>query len=209
MVSVSSGTASYYQSLAEASDEYEDFEAGLPSGMSLDTQNATVYAFDTLLDGAVAVVFPICGALDGSNYQLLFDPATDNVVHETSLLGVLSNTPGADATVIMVVDGTTTWNGDVDYDDVIQGLSSKLRCLNDCLAGLGIANWVLALIGVGCGIVCGGTLGTGCIVCLVAVVGILDFQAGYCVGQCRNASLPPAIGPAPQVAGGIGALMLL
>jgi hypothetical protein len=57
-------------------------------------------------------------------------------------------------------------------------------CVNDCVASLGIPTWTLALIGVGCGIACGGTLGLGCSICWMAVTAGFGYEIGYCLRYC-------------------------
>jgi hypothetical protein len=52
---------------------------------------------------------------------------------------------------------------------------------NDCLASAGIAAWTIAAIGVACGVICAGTLGTGCAACIAAAGGIGAGTVTYCI----------------------------
>lgn len=55
--------------------------------------------------------------------------------------------------------------------------------LNKCLLNAGIAQWAITAIGVGCALLCGATVGAGCIACVIATGGVLGTTAGTCVGQ--------------------------
>lgn len=55
--------------------------------------------------------------------------------------------------------------------------------LNKCLLNAGIAQWAITAIGVGCALLCAGTLGTGCVACVIATGGVIGTTAGTCVGQ--------------------------
>lgn len=55
--------------------------------------------------------------------------------------------------------------------------------LNKCLLNAGIAQWALIAIGIACGLLCGATLGIGCVACVVAAGGVLGTTAGTCVAK--------------------------
>ncbi|MDR6939315.1 hypothetical protein [Arcanobacterium hippocoleae] len=50
--------------------------------------------------------------------------------------------------------------------------------LNNCLSKLGISSWVLAGLGLVCGVACAGTAGLGCIGCV-------SFAAGFGAGSVK------------------------
>lgn len=55
--------------------------------------------------------------------------------------------------------------------------------LNKCLLGAGVSQWALTLIGFGCALLCGATLGTGCIACVIGFAAIAGGTVGTCVGR--------------------------
>lgn len=59
--------------------------------------------------------------------------------------------------------------------------------LNRCLLNAGISQWTITLIGIGCALVCGATLGIGCLACVVAIAGIAGTTIGTCVARAMLA----------------------
>jgi succinate-acetate transporter protein len=62
--------------------------------------------------------------------------------------------------------------------------ASPLGCLNTCLSSQGLPTVLLGIIGTGCGIVCGATLGIGCAACLGFVFGGYAGIIDICVRRC-------------------------
>lgn len=142
----------------------------------------------------VAVGYPISGALAPSSFQVWFDKATGAVVGDAAVYGVQGN-DGVEVTI--VANGAVSFRGVVPNDAQIalqetfgnSRLSETyggLSCLNACLAGMGIANWIIAAIGIACGIACGGTMGLGCLACAAGLSFILGGELGYCIEECYD-----------------------
>lgn len=53
--------------------------------------------------------------------------------------------------------------------------------LNTCLGNANISSWAIAAIGISCGVVCGATLGVGCLACVIAISGVTGGTIGHCV----------------------------
>jgi hypothetical protein len=56
---------------------------------------------------------------------------------------------------------------------------------NKCLADKGIAAWAITAMSIGCGLACAGTLGAGCVPCLLGLGLITEGVVSYCVFKVR------------------------
>lgn len=80
-------------------------------------------------------------------------------------------------------DGNLSFNQKIDktqYDSDISTMSWS--CMNDCLASMGIANWVLAAIAIGCAAACATVVLCG--PCIQGMGLILYFEFDYCMNKC-------------------------
>ncbi len=80
--------------------------------------------------------------------------------------------------------------GEIDLA-MLQGVAAQAvmvdwGCINNCLAGLGIPNWLLAVLAVICAVICAASAGWGCVACLAGAGYGLYLEAFYCVDQCCN-----------------------
>ena len=63
-------------------------------------------------------------------------------------------------------------------------------CVDNCLASLGVANWMLAAIAVVCAFACVGTAGAGCYPCIAAMGLVLGNELTYCMQSCGYDTTP-------------------
>ncbi|MFC9541506.1 hypothetical protein ACFTQ7_16750 [Lysinibacillus sp. NPDC056959] len=80
-------------------------------------------------------------------------------------------------------NGELTFDQKVDKTKYEGGVSTKSwSCMNKCLADMGIANWVLAMIGVACAAAC--ITVVGCAPCIQGMGIFLSFEFNHCFNKC-------------------------
>jgi hypothetical protein len=84
-----------------------------------------------------------------------------------------------------VASNESTAAVDADQSDVANA-DFNWDTLNQCLLNAGISQWVITIIGTGCALLCGATLGTGCVVCIVGFAGVAGGTVGTCVGLAMS-----------------------
>ncbi len=65
-----------------------------------------------------------------------------------------------------------------------QAVTVDWDCINNCLAGLGLPNWLLGVLALICAIICAGTAGLGCVACIAGAGYGFYLEAFYCVDLC-------------------------
>lgn len=80
-------------------------------------------------------------------------------------------------------NGVLDVNQKIDKTKYNDGLSTmSWSCMNNCLASLGVANWVLAAISIGCAAACA-TVAL-CAPCIQGMGLFLYFELDYCMDKC-------------------------
>lgn len=80
-------------------------------------------------------------------------------------------------------DGNLSINQKIDKTQYDSGIGTmSWSCMNDCLASMGIANWVLAAIAIACAAAC--TTVVLCGPCIQGMGLILYFELDYCMDKC-------------------------
>ncbi|AWF97469.1 hypothetical protein BEH61_03015 [Clavibacter michiganensis subsp. insidiosus] len=93
---------------------------------------------------------------------------------QNGVLG-LDKVASNDSTAAVDADRSNITNADFNWDT-----------LNQCLLNAGISQWVITIIGTGCALLCGATLGTGCVACIVGFAGVAGGTVGTCVGLAMS-----------------------
>jgi len=159
------------------------------SGLPLDDARATV---TETIDGPYVVHVPFTAGgnrLEISGYTAFLDK--DLQVSSTGevVFTALTEDSGRmqlwqDGTLALDKTATNDAESVNDTDQAtIQAAGWSWNTLNKCLLNAGVSQWAITLIGTGCALLCGATLGTGCIVCIVGFAGIAGGTVGTCVGK--------------------------
>lgn len=161
-------------------------------------QPSKAYAMEG--SGLVGVFLPISGGAGYSNLQIWFDETNHEIV--STMMFVFEQRSNDEISANLFIDGQVQMTalvsiaGDILggelYSD--KGVATNLldvvdtqkswSCMNSCLAGLGVPNWILAVMAVACAAICVGTAGLGCLACLSALSFGLGFELGWCIGAC-------------------------
>ncbi|MEM9598164.1 MAG: hypothetical protein AAGD06_28130 [Acidobacteriota bacterium] len=196
---VTGDTADTYLALALLSDEYKALQTSLADSFGGSFRPTPEKAYAMTGGGNVGVFVPVAGGAGHSHFQIWLDAATNHVVASASALfdlhrdGTTRAVFGIDGRTVM--DATLSEAGSflsgwfIDAAGAEQSIleyaaERSFNCFLDCLSGFGIPNAILAAIAFGCGVLCGVTLGAGCVGCVFALGLGLGAEVGYCSGVC-------------------------
>ncbi|MEM1206729.1 MAG: hypothetical protein AAGN66_26070 [Acidobacteriota bacterium] len=182
------------------SSAYWDFRDNLDESFGKTFQLQPVAAHAKAGHGMVGVFIPVDGGAGYSGLQLWFQENTRELVTSVALLFEQVDPQRVAATyfadgqlrmeAVSDLAGNILSGRVIEADGSVQDLldyplaERSYGCINDCLAGLGVANWIIALIAAVCGIACLGTLGAGCVACIFGLGVGLGAELGYCSGRC-------------------------
>lgn len=161
-------------------------ESATHSGEVLDLDRAFTRETD---NGSYVLRIPFVAKadlLDISGYTVMFNPnetvaSRGEVVYEqqTEHSGhVALWQDGKLITDQVVSDGVTPGAANTDAQPAF-----NWNTFNQCLLNAGIAQWAIIAIGIACTVLCGGTAGVGCLVCVVAAGGVIGTTAGTCIAR--------------------------
>jgi hypothetical protein len=167
-------SASHVESLLKAAPTPESF---VRSGHDIDPAAVTGYSYQ----GHQLVQFPLRG-------QSLVAPSALTLVFQNGSLQqpiemVFTEHSPISGQVEIWVDGELVLDRTIVEDNTTVRPYLDWDKLNDCLARQGIPAWVISGVSTACAIACAITAGTGCILCLVGVVGLSTGVVSECVEE--------------------------
>ncbi|MEV4052279.1 hypothetical protein AB0J55_13945 [Amycolatopsis sp. NPDC049688] len=171
----------------------------LPAGAVFDQNNAKAYV--NARNGATLLYLPIVGGglVGPSSLTVGFDRdggLADYAEQDFAVLSPASAHVSVWANGELKADATGYNDGTVQFSGQSAtpppqaqpnaDVGKFFSVLNSCLSSAGIPQSVVTLITIGCGIACLGTVGAGCVVCIVAAAAAEGGIIGYCAGKAAK-----------------------
>jgi hypothetical protein len=204
ITSLSGAEAEKYIHLVVESQDYQRFKGNTQKDHAqiFAIQELKIEAMAINVDNQayVAVRVPVVGGAGHSFYVATFVRGHSTILSTTSVLGM--DLPDHNVHAIaerngkIAFDGIIANNGKILHGTLYtlngpqtlenigpEGISSFFACLLRCLAGLGVAGWILGLVSALCALLC--LFDTvACVNCVVDGLGGLGVEVAYCAAKC-------------------------